>query len=262
MQLRYISKMKQVLLITITALVALVSTAHVGSARPVSAEPKPCATYEIEGTIKSGLDLVPDSVSDPATEPASEPGDQVLVRQAEVYLHLGGVALVRHQVFATFTSALNEMIDDPVLLVTNGEGRATVDVPPGAVNVAFMTESPGSGNCVNRPETGDEPVIVAVDVPVQPTIDGPIGGNQGITYDDIFDQIIGGEVAANNAQADLTLASEATSAPTELAHTGPISPGVLALTVIVLGTGIGLGLGRGRRLHGGLGKNPRVEIQW
>jgi hypothetical protein len=140
MQLRYISKTKYVLLTTIAALIGLVSPAHVGSARPVSAEPKPCATYEIEGTIEPGLDLMPDSVTGPVTDA----GDQVLVREAEVYLHLGDVALERHQVFATFTGALNEMIGDPVLLVTNGEGRASVDVPPGAVNVAFMTESPGS----------------------------------------------------------------------------------------------------------------------
>ena len=240
MQLRYISKTKYVLLITLAALIGLVSTAHAGSARPVRAEPKPCATYEIEGTIEPGLDSVPG--------PATDTGDQVLVRQAKVYLHLGDVALERHQVFATFTGALNEMIGDPVLLVTNGEGRATVDVPPGAVNVAFMTESPGSGNCADRPEIGDEPVIVAVDVPVRPTIDGPIGGNQGVTYDDIFDPIVGGEVAVNNAQGDLPLVSEATSVPTKLAHTGPISPGVLALTVVVLGAGIGLGLGRGRRV--------------
>lgn len=252
MQLRYISKTKYVLLTTIAALTGLVSTALVGSARPVSAEPKPCATYEIEGTIEPGLELMPDSVPGPVTDE----GDQVLVRQAEVYLHLGDVALERHQVFATFTGALNEMIGDPVLLVTNGEGRATVDVPPGAVNVAFMTESPGSGNCADSPEIGDEPVIVAVDVPVQPTIDGPIGGSQGVTYDDIFDPIVGGDVKANNAQRDLPLASEATSAPTKLAYTGPISPGVLALTVIVLGAGIGLGLGRGRRVTWETSKNP------
>ena len=252
MQLKYISKTKYVLLTTLAALIGLTSTAHVGSARPVSAEPKPCATYEIEGTIKPGLDSVLDSVPVPATDS----GDQVLVRQAEVYVHLGGVALERHQVFASFTGALNEMIGEPVLLVTDGEGRAAVDVPPGAVNVAFITESPGSGNCVNRPEIADEPVIVAVDVPIQPTIDGPIGGSQGVTYDDIFDPIVGGEVVANNVRGDLPLASEATSAPTELAHTGPISPGVLALTVVVLGAGIGLGLGRGRRVTWGTSKNP------
>ena len=252
MQLRYISKTKYVLLTTIAALVGLVSTAHAGSARPVSAEPKPCATYEIEGTIEPGLELMPDSLPGPVTDA----GEQVLVRQAEVYLHLGDVALERHQVFATFTGALNEMIGDPVLLVTDGEGRATVDVPPGAVNVAFMTESPGSGNCADHSEIGDEPVIVAVDVPVQPTIDGPIGGSQGVTYDDIFDPIVGGEVEANNAQGDLPLASEATSVPTKLAHTGPISPGVLVVTVVVLGAGIGLGLGRGRRVTWGMSKNP------
>jgi hypothetical protein len=90
-----------------------------------------------------------------------------------------------------------------------------------------------------------------VDVPIQPTIDGPIGGHQGVTYDDIFDPIVGGEVGANNAQGDLPLASESTSALTELAHTGPISPGILVLTTVVLGAGIGLGLGRGRRVTWG-----------
>ena len=104
MQLKYISKTKYVLLTTLAALIGLTSTAHVGSARPVSAEPKPCATYEIEGTIKPGLDSVLDSVPVPATDS----GDQVLVRQAEVYVHLGGVALERHQVLASFTGALNE----------------------------------------------------------------------------------------------------------------------------------------------------------
>ena len=68
MQLRYISKTKYVLLTTIAALIGLVSTAYMGSARPVSAEPKPCATYEIEGTIEPELDSVLDSVPDPATD--------------------------------------------------------------------------------------------------------------------------------------------------------------------------------------------------
>jgi hypothetical protein len=34
----------------------------------------------------------------------------------------------------------------------------------------------------------------------------------------------------------------------ELAHTGPISRGVLAISVVIVGAGIGLGLGRGRRI--------------
>ena len=192
--------------------------ARVGSAQPVLAEPKPCVSYQIEGT----LDPV-DAMTSGAAQMAS------------VYVHFGEVPLKRHQVFASFIGSDDELIGEPALLVTNDLGRGTVEVPQGTVNVAFMTESPGSSDCSETTRGSDEPVVVTTNVVVSPTIDEPVGQNNSVTYDEISGAVEGPKIPE--------LAVEAA----ELAHTGPISRGVLAISVVVAGAGIGLGLGRGRR---------------
>ena len=204
---------------TIGSIFGLLTIAQIGAERPVFAEPQPCMTYQIEGTID-------------ATETLSL--DQK--REAKVYVHFGDKPLARHQVFASFTGALGEILGEPVLLVTDELGRATVEVLQGATSVAFMTESPGPENCATNAEVAYEPVIVAATIPVQPSVDGPVGLDQGVTYADIY----------NTAPYVNQTGNVDVPAP-ELAHTGPISRWVLTLSVVIFGVGIGLGMGRGRQ---------------
>ena len=210
----------------------------------VLAEPKPCLNYEIEGTI------------DPKVELSAYPIDDLTVRQANAYLHMGDKPLRGHQVFATFVGAMNENIGEPVLLLTDDDGRVTVEVPLMAVKVAFMAESPDSGNCSGISETMNEPSVVAVTIPVLPTFDGPTGGDTGITYNDIFNPISGSQGGVKNESSDLSQVATEAGIPGELAHTGPISQGVVVLTVVVLGLGFGVGLGRGRRALGATSQDP------
>jgi hypothetical protein len=185
-------------------------------------------TYEIEGEIKGTI-----------ASPESSPLERT--PEAEVYVHFGDKPLVGHQVFATFAGANDQIVGEPVMLVTNELGRATVEVPQGAVNVAFMTESPAPENCTASTSLADEPVIVSATIPVQPSVDGAAGRDQGVTYADIYDTApIRNEVGMNE------VSNVAVSAP-ELARTGPISRWVLTLSVVVFGVGVGLGMGRGRQ---------------
>ncbi len=203
---------------TIASIFGLLTVAQISAERPVLAEPQPCVTYQIEGTIDA-----PETLS----------LDQK--REAEVYVHFGDKPLVRHQVFASFTGALGEFLGEPVLLVTDELGQATVEVLQGATSVAFMTESPGPENCSESAGGSEEPVVVTANVVVSPTIDGPVGQNNSVTYDEISGPVVEPKI------------SELSFEVTELAHTGPISRGVLAVSVVVAGAGIGFGLGRGRR---------------
>lgn len=218
-------KLNSLVMTTIASIFGLLTVAQIGAERPVLAEPQPCVTYQIEGTIDA-----PETLS----------LDQK--REAKVYVHFGDKPLVRHQVFASFTGALGEILGEPVLLVTDELGRATVEVPQAAFNVAFVTESPGPENCATNAEVAPEPIIVAATIPVQPSVDGPVGLDQGVTYDDIYD------TAPYVNQTGVNQTGNVDVPAAELAHTGPISPGVLVLTVVVLGVGIGLGLGRGRQM--------------
>ncbi|MEI7506640.1 MAG: hypothetical protein WCK23_07460 [Actinomycetes bacterium] len=223
-------KLNSLVVTTIASTFGLLTIAQIGAERPVFAEPQPCVTYQIEGTIDT-----PETLS----------LDQM--REAEVYVHFGDKPLVRHQVFASFTGALGEILGEPVLLMTDELGRATVEVLQGAVTVAFMTESPGSENCAANAEVAYEPVIVAATILVQPSVDGPVGLDQGVTYDDIF------ELTPNtNELGDLGLinpfpTSKSEVSATALAHTGPVSGGVLMLSVVIFGVGIGLAMGRGHQ---------------
>ena len=211
-------KLNYLVVTTIASSFGLFLLGNFGSAQPVLAEPKPCVSYQIEGT----LDPI-DALTLGATQTAS------------VSVHFGDTPLKRHQVFASFIGTDDELIGEPALLVTNDLGRGTVEVPQGTVNVAFMTESPGSSDCSGSTGGSDEPVVVTTNVVVSPTIDEPVGQNNSVTYDEISGAVEGPKIPE--------LAVEAA----ELAHTGPISRGVLAVSVVVAGAGIGLGLGRGRR---------------
>jgi len=205
--------------VTIASIFGLLTTTQFGADQAVLAEPRPCPTYQIEGTILTPLPLPPDHN-----------------HEAEVFVHLDKQPLVRHQVFANFSGATGQMLSEPILLMTNELGRATVEVPQDAVNVGFMTESPGPRDCSANLEVAPEPVIVTATIPVQPSVDGPVGLDQGVTYDDIFDT-----APYVNQTGNVDVPASA------LAHTGPISRWVLTLSVVMFGAGIGLGIGRGRR---------------
>jgi len=211
-------KLNYLVVTTIASSFGLFLLGNFGSAQPVLAEPKPCVSYQIEGT----LDPI-DALTLGATQTAS------------VSVHFGDTPLKRHQVFASFIGSDDELIGEPALLVTNDLGRGTVEVPQGTVNVAFMTESPGSSDCSETTRGSDEPVVVTANVVVSPTIDEPVGQNNSVTYDEISGAVVGPKIPELSVEA------------AELAHTGPISRGVLAISVVIVGAGIGLGLGRGRR---------------
>jgi len=211
-------KLNYLVVTTIASSFGLFLLGNFGSAQPVLAEPKPCVSYQIEGTLDPIDALTPRTV-----------------QTASVSVHFGDTPLKRHQVFASFIGSDDELIGEPALLVTNDLGRGTVEVPQGTVNVAFMTESPGPSDCSGSTRGSDEPVVVTTNVVVSPTIDEPVGQNNSVTYDEISGAVEGPKIPE--------LAVEAA----ELAHTGPISRGVLAISVVVAGAGIGLGLGRGRR---------------
>ena len=217
-------KLNSLVMTTIASGCGLLVCVQMGAERPVNAEPRPCVTYEIEGTIGS---------------PESSPFDQA--PEAEVYVHFGDKPLVSHQVFATFAGANDQIVGEPVLLVTNELGRAVVEVPQGAVNVAFMTESPAPENCAASTRLGDEPVIVTATIPVQPAVDGPVGRDQGVTYADIYDTAPNMNLTGVNETGNLNVPAA------ELALTGPVSRVVLLVSTVIFAVGIGLGMGRGRQ---------------
>ena len=217
-------KLNSLVMTTIASGCGLLACVQMGAERPVNAEPRPCVTYEIEGTIGS---------------PKSSPLDQM--PEAEVYVHFGDKPLVSHQVFATFAGANDQIVGEPVLLVTNELGRAVVEVPQGAVNVAFMTESPAPENCAASTRLGDEPVIVTATIPVQPAVDGPVGRDQGVTYADIYDTAPNMNLTGVNETGNLNVPAA------ELALTGPVSRVVLLVSTVIFAVGIGLGMGRGRQ---------------
>lgn len=221
-------KLNSLVMTTIASGCGLLACVQIGAERPVSAEPRPCVTYEIEGEIE-------DMIASPESSSLER------TPEAEVYVHFGDKPLVGHQVFATFAGANDQIVGEPVMLVTNELGRATVEVPQGAVNVAFMTESPAPENCTASTSLADEPVIVSATIPVQPSVDGAAGRDQGVTYADIYD------TAPDMNQSGVDEVSNVPVSAPELARTGPISRWVLTLSVVVFGVGVGLGMGRGRQ---------------
>ena len=136
--------------------------------------------------------------------------------------------------------------------MTDELGRATVEVLQGATSVAFMTESPGPENCATNAEVAPEPVIVAATILVQPSVDGPVGQDLSLTYDDIYETTTEPNQVVNLERLDSVPTSQADPNVAELAHTGPISRWVLTLSVVMFGSGIGLGMGRGRQAAWGM----------
>ena len=223
-------KLNSLVMTTIASIFGLLTVAQIGAEQPVLAEPQPCVTYQIEGTIDA---------------PETKSLDQK--REAKVYVHFGDKPLASHQVFASFTGALGEILGEPVLLVTDELGRATVEVLQGATSVAFMTESPGPENCATNAEVAPEPVIVAATILVQPSVDGPVGQDLSLTYDDIYETTTEPNQGVNLDQLNSVPTPQPDPTVTELARTGPISRWVLILSIVLFGAGIGLGIGRGRQ---------------
>ncbi|MFM8564142.1 MAG: hypothetical protein ACKOCE_09700 [Acidimicrobiia bacterium] len=162
----------------LVAILSILVLAFVGRPVGAHAEPSPCTTYEVEAT------------SDGAT--------------AEAFVHLAGEPLVGHVVFATFDDAAGgASVAEPVVLSTDGDGRARVELPVGAVSVAFSTESPRSGECV-----GADPAELVV-----------VSARAGTPRADLGDPPTARPTAEN------------------LAVTGPTSPVVVVMAVLLVVAG-------------------------
>lgn len=136
----------------VAPLLMLVPLSILGRTTEVSAEPVPCTTYSIDGTLSDG-------------------------REATAFLHLDEEPLVGHQVYAVFSAA--DMEFPPSVLVTGPSGTATVSLPDGVNAVSFSAESPVSGACA----TGDEPdVVVVSDTVWQPgsEVSEPLSGDDPV----------------------------------------------------------------------------------
>ena len=122
--------MRRLLLLPLAVAPAAVvfnASLHVTRAEPA---PSPCGTYdidayEIDGGIAFGLAAV------------TVTGD--------------GGGMPGHEVFAVFTDSDGDQIGEPVLLVTDPSGSASMTAPPAATGVEFLAEVPASG-CVGDPE--------------------------------------------------------------------------------------------------------------
>lgn len=128
--------------------------------------------------------------------------------QVAVYLHIGVEPVVGHQVFATFVDESGVEVGEAVVLTTGDDGRAVAPVPAGAVSVAFVADSP------------DQPECLAVSGS-EPSVSLEIRSSSGESVD---------------PQPDAGLA-----------HTGPVTAGVVATAVLVAALGCGVWMGRGRK---------------
>ena len=98
------------------------------SIQPTRAEPGPqkCGSYQIDGGIAFGV--------------------------AAVAVTSDDAALVGHQVFAVFTDSAGGQLGEPVLLVTDALGAASMPAPPTATGVEFIAEAPAT-DCSGEPDT-------------------------------------------------------------------------------------------------------------
>ena len=124
----------------------LVPLSIFGRTSEASAEPVPCTTYSIVGTVSDS-------------------------REATAYLHFDDEPLVGHQVFAVFSGADVEL--PPSVLVTGPEGTATVALPEGANTVTFSAESPMGGACGGTASSDERPDIVPEIIVVSDTVGRP-----------------------------------------------------------------------------------------
>ena len=141
------------------------------------------------------------------------------VSQASVYVHTNDQPLVGQTIFATFTIDGNEPVGEPVMLTTDSEGRAFVAVPAGATSVSFVAEGPDNLNCL-VPE-GSEPSVALEIFPPSGIV-----AESGEPWDR-------GEQPPGE----------------ELAYTGPVTAGVIAVAVLVAAMGCGVWIGRGRKVQ-------------
>jgi hypothetical protein len=172
--------------LVLTVLLAVPGATIVHSSR-VSAEPAPCTTYSIEATSDAN--------------------------SAEVFVHLASEPLVGHTVFATFDGVTDAT---PIVLITDTEGRARVDLPSSATGVRFSTESPMSANCVT--EAASDTVVVS------DRVGTPVG--------EVLPPIPPGVVSSDDGPHGPT-----GTATGPLATTGPWSPVVLVTATLTLVTG-------------------------
>jgi hypothetical protein len=121
-----------------------------------SVAPAACAAYAIDGAL----------------EPPSN-GEWEFT--ATAYLHDGSEALPNHRVYAVPTMTAGSPPVDPIELVTDAEGRASITLPVGAEGVRFMSESPDSQNCQGPREV----VAVEVEAPLGRIGELPVTGVPG-----------------------------------------------------------------------------------
>ncbi|MFM1751075.1 MAG: hypothetical protein RL119_37 [Actinomycetota bacterium] len=160
-----------------------------------------CPPYEIEGSIETAS------------------GAEGSMSQASVFVHNGDQPLADYQVFATFSSAGNEPVGEPLMMTTDSAGRAAVAVPEGALSVSFVAEGPDNPAC-SVPE-GTEPSVALEIFPVS-----------GVSPED------------GESEAVVDLPGNG-----ELAYTGPVSTGVVAAAVLAAAAGCGVWMGRGRKVR-------------
>lgn len=127
----------------VAPLLCLVPLSILGRVSEASAEPAPCTTYSIDGTMNDE-------------------------REATALLHLADEPLVGHQVFVVFAGADIEL--PPSVLVTGPDGTVTVAVPDGANTVSFSAESPVGGACSGATSTEERPDTVPEVVVVSDTV--------------------------------------------------------------------------------------------
>ncbi len=127
-------------------LLLLVPFSFLDRASEASAEPVPCTTYSIVGTVNDA-------------------------REATAYLHFDDEPLAGHQVFAVFAGADVEL--PPSVLVTGPDGTATVSLPEGADAVSFSAESPLGGACVVGESSSIVPDVVPDVIVVSDTVGWP-----------------------------------------------------------------------------------------
>lgn len=177
--------------LALTVLLAVPGATIFHSSR-VSAEPAPCTTYSIDAT------------SDANT--------------AEVFVHLAGEPLVGHTVFATFDGVTDVT---PIVLITDTEGRARVDLPSSATGVRFSTESPMSTSCAT--EAASDTVVVS------DRVGTPVG--------EVLPPILPGVATPDFVSSDDGPHGPTGTATGPLATTGPWSPVVLVTATLTLVTG-------------------------
>ena len=203
----------------VAPIVLATAALQVGSTPPAAA----CSSYSIDGGIDQP---VPDSYASGSAA--------VIEVTATAFVHDGGEPLANHVVWASFTMGEGFAPVEPLLAVTDIDGRVSVTLPVGATGVVFRTEAPPSSGCVD-PGAPGSPVVPDGVVP-----------ESAVPVDPSEPEVVTVEVPAIVGASD-----RPTSVPvdpvgaTTLPRTGPGARGFL-LGGLALAGGIGLVLGRRR----------------